>query len=222
MRKQVGKLFFFHFPKSDKCWRIRTKSKKLKPLVSRNFLCGRIRTDFSYFQEFRKIGKFEIGKSPSQWARRDRLMSRGKNCRETIFVSHLSRNYLTGGVNFEKRIKSPLLWGRDSLGGILGDNLARVIASQKLPRDSGETIFAARHQSVSQGPLGVEFCFSFVFPSISIFNFSDRDMTFYRFWWIGGRQQMLAHSQGRLTKRVCCQSRNLASVKNHQTNSHQP
>ena len=29
----------------------------------------------------------------------------------------------------------------------------RVIASQKLPRDSGETIFAARHQSVSQGPL---------------------------------------------------------------------
>ena len=31
---------------------------------------------------------------------------------------------------------------------------ARVIASQKLPRDSGETIFAARHQSVSQGPRG--------------------------------------------------------------------
>ena len=30
----------------------------------------------------------------------------------------------------------------------------RVVASQKLPRDSGETIFAARHQSVSQGPLG--------------------------------------------------------------------
>ena len=28
----------------------------------------------------------------TQWARRDRLMSRGKNCRETIFVSHLSRN----------------------------------------------------------------------------------------------------------------------------------
>ena len=30
----------------------------------------------------------------------------------------------------------------------------RVIASQKLPRDSGESIFAARHQDVSQGPLG--------------------------------------------------------------------
>ena len=31
---------------------------------------------------------------------------------------------------------------------------ARVIASQKLSRDSGETIFAPRHQDVSQGPLG--------------------------------------------------------------------
>ena len=30
----------------------------------------------------------------------------------------------------------------------------RVIASQKLPRDIGESIFAARHQDVSQGPLG--------------------------------------------------------------------
>ena len=29
-----------------------------------------------------------------------------------------------------------------------------VIESQKLPRDSGESIFAARHQDVSQGPLG--------------------------------------------------------------------
>ena len=30
----------------------------------------------------------------------------------------------------------------------------RVAASQKLPRDSGESILAARHQDVSQGPLG--------------------------------------------------------------------
>ena len=30
----------------------------------------------------------------------------------------------------------------------------RVTASQKLPRDSGESIFAARHQDASQGPLG--------------------------------------------------------------------
>ena len=33
----------------------------------------------------------------------------------------------------------------------------RVTASQELPRDSGESIFAARHQDVSQGPLGSDF-----------------------------------------------------------------
>ena len=38
----------------------------------------------------------------SQWARRGRLMSRGKNCRETTFVSCLSRNYPHRGVNFER------------------------------------------------------------------------------------------------------------------------
>ena len=32
----------------------------------------------------------------------------------------------------------------------------RIIASQKLPRDSRESIFAARHQDVSQGPLGFQ------------------------------------------------------------------
>ena len=31
---------------------------------------------------------------------------------------------------------------------------ARVIESQKMPRDGGESIFAARHQDVSQGPVG--------------------------------------------------------------------
>ena len=41
------------------------------------------------------------------------------------------------------------------MGGISRDNLVvRVIASQKWPRDSGESIFAARHQDASQGPLG--------------------------------------------------------------------
>ena len=40
-----------------------------------------------------------------------------------------------------------------------------VIASQKLSRDSGETIFAARHQDVSQGPLGLYFLLvAFFFP----------------------------------------------------------
>ena len=31
----------------------------------------------------------------------------------------------------------------------------RVIESQNLPRDSGESVFAARHQDVSQGPLAM-------------------------------------------------------------------
>ena len=42
----------------------------------------------------------------TQLARRDRLMSRGKNCRETIFASHLSRNYPHRGV---KTLENPNL-----------------------------------------------------------------------------------------------------------------
>ena len=38
--------------------------------------------------------------------RRDRLMSRGKNCREAIFASHLSRDYPRRGVNFERGKKA--------------------------------------------------------------------------------------------------------------------
>ena len=70
--------------------------------------------------------------SPSQWARRDRLMSRDKNCRETSFVSHLSRNYPHRGVNFEREEKNTFLWGRDSLGGILGDNLGEGNCESKI------------------------------------------------------------------------------------------
>ena len=35
----------------------------------------------------------------------------------------------------------------------------RVIVRLKLPRDSGESIVAARHQDASQGPLGSDFLF---------------------------------------------------------------
>ena len=86
-------------------------------------------------------------------------MSQGRTCRETILVSQLSHKYPHHEGNFEKGKKPSLLWGRDSLGGILGENL--VIESQKLSRDSGETIFAevppavrARHaEKVSTIPL---------------------------------------------------------------------
>ena len=46
---------------------------------------------------------------------------------------------LVGETQFERHFRRPIR--------------ARAIASQKLSRDSGESIFAARHQGVSQGPL---------------------------------------------------------------------
>ena len=91
----------------------------------------------------------------TQWAnlRSDILMSRGKDCRETIFVIRLSRTYPHRRGNFE-RGKIALSCGREAVWeAFLKTTWARVIASQKLSRDSGETIFATRHQDVSQGPL---------------------------------------------------------------------
>ena len=73
----------------------------------------------------------------AQWARRDSLMSRDKNCRKTIFVSQLSRNHPRGG-NYETR-KKALFVGKRQFGRHF--------------RRQFETIFAARHQDVSQGPL---------------------------------------------------------------------
>ena len=90
----------------------------------------------------------------AQWAKRDTLMSRGKNSRETIFVSQLSRSYPHRGGNFE-RGENALSCGRETVLEAFQETIwARVIASQKSSRDSGESIFAARHQGVSQGPLG--------------------------------------------------------------------
>ena len=90
-----------------------------------------------------------------QRAWRGILMPRGETCRETIFAAQLPRNYPHRGGNFERRKKSPLLRGRGNLRGILRGNLVvRVIASQKAARQWGGAILAARHQDVSQGPLG--------------------------------------------------------------------
>ena len=61
---------------------------------------------------------------------------------------------LTTGVIL-KEDKKPSLVGERQFGRHFRRYLgARVIASQRLSRDSGESIFAARHQDVSQGPLG--------------------------------------------------------------------
>ena len=55
----------------------------------------------------------------------------------------------------KKREKCPLLWARDSFGVILGDNLGEGNCESKIvARQWGDNFFAARHQGVSQGPLG--------------------------------------------------------------------
>ena len=53
-------------------------------------------------------------KFTTQWAKRDTLMSRGKNCRETIFISQLSRSYPHRGGYFE-RGKNALSCGRETV-----------------------------------------------------------------------------------------------------------
>ena len=95
--------------------------------------------------------------TPSQRARRGILMPRGKSCRETIFARQLPRNCPHHGGNLE-RGKNVLYCGGEAIWEAFYETIwAREIESQKLPRDSGESIFAARHQDVSQGPLG---CFT--------------------------------------------------------------
>ena len=90
----------------------------------------------------------------TQRARRGILMPRGKNCRETIFAAQLLRNYPHHGGNFERE-KNVLCCGGEAIWEAFYETTwARVIESQKLPRESGESIFAARHQDASQGPLG--------------------------------------------------------------------
>ena len=83
-------------------------------------------------------------------------MPRGKICRETIFAAQLPRNYPHHRGKFE-RGKNVLYWGGEAIWEAFSETIwARVIESQKLPRDSSrESIFAARHQDVSQGPLGI-------------------------------------------------------------------
>ena len=71
-----------------------------------------------------------------------------KNCRETIFVSHLSRNYPHRGVAF------PLLWGRDSLGGILGDNLGEGYCESKIASRQWGDNFGRETSICLAGPSG--------------------------------------------------------------------
>ena len=65
---------------------------------------------------------------------------------------------LTTGVILKEEKKALSCGGEANWEAFLETILVRVIASQKLSRDStarGESIFAARHQDASQGPLGM-------------------------------------------------------------------
>ena len=63
-------------------------------------------------------------------------MSQDKHSRATIFVSQLSRNYP----------HCALMWARERVREAIRETIwVRVIASRKLPQDSGESIVAARH-----------------------------------------------------------------------------
>ena len=46
-------------------------------------------------------------RNPSQWGRRDILMSRGKNCREPIFASQVSRTYSHPKAVFNSNRRNP-------------------------------------------------------------------------------------------------------------------
>ena len=75
------------------------------------------------------------------------MMPRGKK----NYAAQLPRNYPHHGVNSERGKMSSLVAIWEAFQETIR---VRVIESQKLPRDNGESIFAARHQDVSQGPLG--------------------------------------------------------------------
>ena len=55
---------------------------------------------------------------PSQWARRDTLMSRDKNCRETILSLDCLATTLTVGELSKEEKKPPLVGERHFGGGI--------------------------------------------------------------------------------------------------------
>ena len=58
---------------------------------------------------------------------------------------------------FGKRRNCPLLWGRGNLGGILRGNFGEGNCESKIARETigSQNFCLARHQDVSQGPLGI-------------------------------------------------------------------
>ena len=94
----------------------------------------------------------------SQRALRDRLMSRGKNCLPTVSRQCLTRNYPRPNCLL-KCLPNCLSPTREGFLSSFKINPAvRVITRQVRDKNCLAAIFAPRHQSVSQGPLGSGFC----------------------------------------------------------------
>ena len=93
--------------------------------------------------------------TPSQRPLRDRLMSRGKNCLPTVSRQFLTRNYPHPNclIKCPPNCLSPTREG--FLSSFKINPAVRVIARQVRDKNCLAAIFAPRHQSVSQGPLGL-------------------------------------------------------------------
>ena len=90
----------------------------------------------------------------TQRALRDRLMSRGKSCLPTVSRQFLTRNYPRPNCLL-KCLPNCLSPTREGFLSSFKINPAvRVIARQVRDKNCLAAIFAPRHQSVSQGPLG--------------------------------------------------------------------
>ena len=76
-----------------------------------------------------------------------------RNCRETSLPLNCGAITLTAGVLLKQAKMSSLVGERQFRRHFERQFGVRVIASQKLPRDSGESICAARHQDVSHEAL---------------------------------------------------------------------
>ena len=84
----------------------------------------------------------------TQWAKRDTLMLQGKNCRETIFVSQLSRSYPRRRGNFER--------GKNALSCGRGNCESKIVARQwgvNFCRETSRCLAGPFGQTSSQ-PLG--------------------------------------------------------------------
>ena len=96
------------------------------------------------------------------------LNAASKNCRETILAAQLNYNCPHRGGNFERGRKA-LSCGGEAIWEAFKETVwVRVVASQNLPRDSGESIFCCEALKMSRRALWGRFPkFSEIFPQLA-------------------------------------------------------